>query len=253
MILYFSGTGNRRYVAQVLSQRLHEDGYSMEDNHPLRPLEDNETLGIVFPVYAWGVPRIVRTFLRHMTLSSRYVWTVMTCGDDMGHADSILEKTLRRKVDAAFSVGMPNTYVCLPGFETDSPALAQQKVEHTQRQLPLIAASIGQRLRLRQLTRGSHAWAKTYLLRPLFQALLLTDRYFWVHGRCNACGLCAAKCPTHDITCTDGHPTWGPSHCTGCLRCFHSCPRRAIEWGRFTQEKQQKGQFSPRTAAGVHC
>ena len=110
----------------------------MEDNHPLRPLEDNETLGIVFPVYAWGVPRIVRTFLRHMTIGSRYVWTVMTCGDDMGHADSILEKTLRRKVDAAFSVGMPNTYVCLPGFETDSPALAQQKVEHTQRQLPLI-------------------------------------------------------------------------------------------------------------------
>lgn len=37
-----------------------------------------------------------------------------------------------------------------------------------------------------------------------------------------------------------GNPVWQNKNCTGCLRCYHNCPKRAIEWGKFTRNKGQK-------------
>ena len=64
MILYFSGTGNSLYAARRLAE------LTGDDVRPLlslreTPLEKGaEAVGIVFPVYAWGMPRIVERVLR---------------------------------------------------------------------------------------------------------------------------------------------------------------------------------------------
>lgn len=241
MILYFSGTGNSRFVAEKLAALLSEKLLNLEEvDGELPALAANEPLGMIFPVYAWGVPGIVEDFLRHKVIGSRYLWAVMTCGDDMGYADRVLEKLLQRRLDAAFSLQMPNTYVCLPGFDVDSPALAEKKVRESTERLPHIAQCIKARKNARALTRGGAAWLKTYVLRPAFNAWLVTDKYFHHSDACTSCGLCANKCPKHDIVMVDDHPQWQHKGCTGCLRCYHHCPKRAIDWGRFTHNKQQK-------------
>ena len=64
MILYFSGTGNSLYAARRLADLT---GDSVRPLLSLRetPLEKGEaSVGIVFPVYAWGMPRIVERVLR---------------------------------------------------------------------------------------------------------------------------------------------------------------------------------------------
>lgn len=241
MILYFSGTGNSRMVAERLEVLLNERTFCMEEGVEMMPkLGDDEVLGAVFPVYAWGLPGIVRRFVEHISVGERYVWTVMTCGDDMGYADRILEGALHRKVDAAFSVQMPNTYVCLPGFDVDAAELAERKLEATKGRMPGIAERIGRRERCRELTRGAAAWLKTYVLRSVFNNYLVTDRYFKTNSRCTACGLCAKQCPTKDIEMVSGVPTWQHKSCCGCLRCYHSCPQRSIDWGKYTKGKGQK-------------
>lgn len=249
MILYFSGTGNSLSVAEKLSALLNEQLVNIEkEAAESLELKADEALGIVFPVYAWGLPDIVTKYLRSISIGDRYVWSVMTCGDDMGYADEILEKVLSHRVDAAFSVQMPNTYVCLPGFDVDSPELAEKKKKDTEELLPGIAESITAREACRKVTRGGAAWLKTYVLRPLFRKFLVTDRYFKTNSSCNSCGLCAKQCPVGDICITSGHPVWlnnrtatgsltKGSSCTGCLRCYHKCPKRAIEWGSFTKGK----------------
>lgn len=240
MILYFSGTGNSRRVAETLHTLLDEQVFCMEHSYnDLPPLADDESLGIVFPVYAWGVPKIVTDFLANVNVGDRYVWAVMTCGDDMGYADNVLEKIIRRKVNAAFSVQMPNTYVCLPGFDVDAPELAEKKQLETAERLPSIAERIKTRATCRELTRGGAAWVKTYVLRPLFNKFLVTDKYFKTSADCNACGLCAKRCPVGDIELCDARPSWRHQNCTGCLRCYHNCPKRAIEWGAYTKRKGQ--------------
>lgn len=238
MILFFSGTGNSRFVANHLAEMLNERLVNMECA-PAVQLEDGEALGIIFPVYAWGLPQIVEQYLRGQLVGSRYVWCVMTCGDDMGQADRCLAKVLGRKADAVFSVSMPNTYVCLPGFDVDSDALAQKKVDATLQQLPTIAECVGRRKGALQVHRGAMPWTKTYVLGPLFDKWLVTDKKFRTTAECNACGLCARQCPRHDISLADGRPRWQHADCTGCLRCFHKCPKRAIEWGGFTTGKKQ--------------
>lgn len=240
MILYFSGTGNSRRVAETLHTLLDEQMFCMEHSYnDLPPLADDESLGIVFPVYAWGVPKIVEEFLADISVGDRYVWAVMTCGDDMGYADNVLEKIIRRKVNAAFSVQMPNTYVCLPGFDVDAPELAAKKQRETAERLPSIAERIKTRATCRELTRGGSPWMKTYVIRPLFNKFLVTDKYFKTSADCNACGLCAKRCPVGDIELCDARPSWRHQNCTGCLRCYHNCPKRAIEWGAYTKRKGQ--------------
>lgn len=240
MIFYFSGTGNSFRVAETLHTTLDEQMFCMERPHKeMPPLADGESLGLVFPVYAWGLPKIVADFLMNISIGDRYVWAVMTCGDDMGYADNVLEKIIRRNVDAAFSVQMPNTYVCLPGFDVDAPELAAKKLRETAERLPSISERIKAKETCRELTRGGAPWLKTYVLRPLFNKFLVTDKFFKTNVDCNACGLCAKRCPVADIELCGGQPLWRHKNCTGCLRCFHNCPKRAIEWGKYTKGKGQ--------------
>ena len=66
MILYFSGTGNSKYVAQRMAEALNQSLLSMNDrirSHNTSPVETDERLVIVTPTYAWRIPRLVRDWL----------------------------------------------------------------------------------------------------------------------------------------------------------------------------------------------
>lgn len=248
MIYYFSGTGNSLHVARHLADALGEQLMPM--TYP-RPAED-EVIGLVFPVHAWGIPNVVESFVSKFLPSSlgrvdvgkTFLYAVMTCGDDMGYTDRVLDKALRsacgKSLDAAFSVQMPNTYVCLPGFDVDSDTLCKEKLAKEEAAVKVIADCVLERKSARRLTRGNFPWTKTYILRPLFNRFLLTDKYFRVDtSRCVLCGRCRKMCPVGNII-LDEVPVW-QSHCTGCLACFHACPYHAINFGSMTQKK---GQYS---------
>ena len=247
MIYYFSGTGNSRIVAQELGRLLGCDVAEMGARQEIPDLGLHESLGLVFPVYAWGLPDIVERFVAGIKGKGgerTHLWAVMTCGDDMGYADEVLDSSLGKnslRTDAVYSVQMPNTYVCLPGFDVDAPEVARKKIEETCCLLPAISESIRKRTCERRVVRGAFPWIKTYVLRPLFNRFLLTDSHFQSRKtQCTLCGLCERQCPTGNIRVSDGTVRWGNSSCTGCLRCYHQCPQRAIEWGRTTQGKGQK-------------
>ncbi|MBR0544591.1 MAG: EFR1 family ferrodoxin, partial [Bacteroidaceae bacterium] len=131
MIYYFSGTGNSLYVAEHIADALGEELCPMTS--PVTT--DDSVIGLVFPVYAWGIPNVVERFVRKHRDSclaagakkGGYIYAVMTCGDDMGYADRVLESVLGRELDAAFSVLMPDVYICLPGFDVDSEEECREK------------------------------------------------------------------------------------------------------------------------------
>lgn len=57
MILYFSGTGNSKYVAQRMAEALNQSLLSMNDrirSHDTSPVETDERLVIVTPTYPAG-------------------------------------------------------------------------------------------------------------------------------------------------------------------------------------------------------
>ena len=225
----FSGTGNSQWVADKLEGLL---------------TDEEDVFGMIFPVYAWGIPKVVEEYIcehQEDIQKAQYVWVVMTCGDDIGYADKVLGKVMGREVDAVFSVHMPNTYVCLPGFDVDKDEVAQAKVRETLSRLPQIAEAIQKREKKTEVVRGGFAWVKTYVLRPLFNRFLVTDKYFHTNKNCIQCKRCVRGCPLDNITTDEkGKIVWKHEHCTGCLRCYHRCPCHAVHFGKFTKNKGQK-------------
>ncbi len=255
MIIVFSGTGNSLLVARRLQERLGGELVTLEGErltapeHTLLTVAPGEPVVWVMPVYSWGVPQAVEAFMRLVRFKGAPQsphFLVMTCGDDIGYADNCWRKIAGRRgwwPRGSFTVAMPNTYVLLKGFDTDSPEVAQGKLDAMPARVDAVAAAIGRGFDGDDVTRGSWAWVKTALLRPLFNIFLTSPKPFGCDpAKCTSCGLCARECPMENITMTDGRPQWG-NRCALCLRCYHGCPSHAVAYGEATRGKGQKKVF----------
>ena len=82
MILYFSGTGNSKYVAKRIADALGDALVNLNDrikSGDTSPVETGERVIIVTPTYAWRIPRVVRDWLRKTELrGAKRSWFVMT-------------------------------------------------------------------------------------------------------------------------------------------------------------------------------
>ena len=247
MILYFSGTGNTKWVAEQLSNATNDTILSIPDELKKGTLhytlKDDERLGICFPTHGWQPPHIVRDFLRRATFENvRYLYAVTTCGDNIGYAMSILRKELHHKgssLDAAFAVVMPESNVCFSFLHLDTSESEARKIEAARQRMPHICKLVKQKASgIEELVKGAIPFTYTYIIGGFYNKHLITDEKFWVDtDKCIQCGLCAKRCPVDDI---EGlPPQWKHNgSCTNCLACYHYCPTHAIHWG-----SMQRGQY----------
>ena len=248
MILWYSGCGNSRFVADSLSRELGDDNmvFIPEAARQAATLEfgPDDVLGIVFPVYSWSVPRLVSEFLRTVPIKGKpaYIFAACTCGDETGLTIKHLKKDLAKQnltLDAFFSFQMPETYVNLPGFKLDTHENAERKISAAKTNLSETVALIQQRAQGNfDKLKGGSSFLKSNILKPLFYGLLITDRKFRVSDSCIGCGLCAKNCPLQNITIENDRPKWN-GHCTNCMSCYHRCPKNAINFGKATLGKGQ--------------
>lgn len=250
MIYSFSGTGNSRHVARLLAEGLATEVRSMcGAGQDLSGMLCDTLVGLVFPVYGWRMPNVVRQFIETLPMcpsgSDVHVFAILTCGDDIGRTDRLLRKALAHRgwpLHAVYSVQMRNTYVCLPGFDVDCPQVELEKQCRADEWLRThVLPSIQHRKP--STTEDVHPGAcpalKTYVLGPLFHRWLISPKHFQVSDSCNGCGRCGKVCPLHNINYdADHHPVWS-AHCAHCLACYHACPHHAISYGPFTRGKGQ--------------
>ena len=257
MIYFFSSTGNSRALATTLASHLGDKAVDIVPllDGPAVPCElgATEPLGFVFPIYGWSLPNIVRDFLHQLKVegySHQYVYFAVTCGDDVGVADRPIQKALQQaglRLNAGFSVTMPDSYVCLPGFDVDSDEERKEKFSAFGPRVAEIADKIMERREVMDIKRGACAWIKTNVLGWYFRKYLITDKPFRTTADCIGCGKCVSVCPLHNIT-LEGQESRAEGqefdiqwhgHCTGCLACYHHCPTRSIRFGRRTEKKGQ--------------
>lgn len=254
MIICFSGTGNTFYVASKLAERRRLDIFMLEGARLLKPSETeietespDEIVIWAFPTYSWGIPPVVVDFIEKFKagegLQSARHYMLTTCGDDMGQTDYQWRKIMKNrgfKAVSAFSVIMPNIYVCMKGFDVDDPDLVRSKIDAVDSKLDRIVDSIengGSDI----LTPGAFAWIKSKIIYPWFIRHEMSPKSFRPTNSCTGCGTCSKLCPMENIRMTQTvdkttKPEWG-SQCAMCLRCYHVCPHHAVAYGHKTDGK----------------
>lgn len=252
MILYFSGTGNTRYCAQLLAEALGDTAHDISPRRRDEAVADSATpprrIIWMFPIYSWGVPPIVADYMRqteipHAADVPHYM--VATCGDDAGNAAQMwrdIATSRRWTPRSAYTVQMPNTYVCLPSFDVDTEAVRQAKLAAAPTRITDIARHIAQddpaAVPQDMVVRGCLPWLKTSVIYPTFKKNGVKPRKFAATDACTGCGACARVCPMSNITMESGSPHWG-GNCAMCLACYHLCPAHAVMYGRHTRAKGQ--------------
>lgn len=236
MVVYFSGTGNSRYCAQRLADRLGDE--CLDIFHYIREgiapdLHSGRPWVFVSPTYAWRLPRIFRDFIRSGSFAgSSEVYFVMTCGDSMGRAAKTNRALCEEKgacYRGTLEVIMPENYIAL--FDVPPEEECRRLVERADGLLDEAARSIREGEDLPEKKPGLMGVLGSDVVNPIFYKVIVRDKKFRAGSGCVSCGRCGEVCPLGNIRLVEGQPQWG-GHCTHCMACITRCPASAIEYGR---------------------
>lgn len=120
MVIYFSGTGNSRYAAEVTAS---ETGAEIRDagvyikEGKRGDFSSQSPWVFVSPTYCWQLPRIFEEFIRKSRFSgTRDAYFVLTCGAETGNAGEKIAAFCKEKgfhYKGMMEVVMPENYVAL--------------------------------------------------------------------------------------------------------------------------------------------
>jgi ferredoxin len=240
-IYYFSGTGNSLAAAKQICEGLGDCelvSIASLRSHGGRIKPDADRVGIVCPVYDFGLPAIVAEFAPRLEAGGvRYLFAVITFGGAGRSALTQLDGILKQQgkgLDAAWAVAMPGNF----------PPIARPpegiKREEILAKAETATAEITERAR--RLERAPPGLAPlTSLLRsitypPFIKNVHRAGERFRATDACTSCGTCEKVCPVKNIELVDGRPVWS-DQCQLCMACFHFCPVEAIQWGGRTEHR----------------
>lgn len=250
---YFTGTGNAWKVLDACKEVFIDAGHQAN----ISKLDPNEhflkadLIGFSFPVYAFGMPKIVLRYLRSLKAfdKAQDVFFLVTPGDVSGASTTTkkCENILRRKnCQLVYSdiLAMPNNWI--PFTRTASPEVNKTKVENGVTRAQNISQDILEgKKQLFDLKRIPVSMKILGSINIMFRTVGLGSmrKMFRTYPSCDGCGLCEKACPTHSIKIVNGKPKWLKS-CEQCMRCVHVCPKEAI-YQRPASTKGKDRYFAP--------
>ena len=236
MILYFSGTGNSKFVAQRIAVALGDKILNLNDRIKASDtslVETGERVIIVTPTYAWRIPRIVRDWLLKTELrGARLAWFVMTCGSEIGNADRYNRDLCTEKGLACMGTAqivMPENYIAM--FSAPQADEARQIVAKAEPSIDRAIAAIQRNQPFAPTRNNLYDRFMSGPVNLIFYKFFVNADAFTVSDACISCGQCAKRCPMNNVTLKDGKPVWGKA-CTHCMACICYCPVSAIEYGK---------------------
>ncbi len=241
MIIYYSGTGNSRFAAEFLAEKLGDTVFDAGKQIKAgeRGNFSSETpLVFAAPIYGWQLPRIFAQYIRDAAFSgNRNAYFVLTCGSDIGNAGAYAARLCQEKgltYCGTLEVVMPENYIAM--FNAPEQEEAIQIIEKakpvlcssaeligTGRPFPIKKKRVGDRL-------------KSGIVNDLFYKLFVKADAFYGKDSCISCGKCVTACPLNNIRLVEGRPVWGKD-CTHCMACICGCPAQAIEYGKKSRGK----------------
>jgi ferredoxin len=237
-IYHFTATGNSLQTAKQLQTQLKNTTLKpMTQPPPTQPIGGpTETIGFVFPVYFFGLPRIVNRFIQNLTIKPQtYLFAVLTHGggpyDAIGRIDDILHKK-GAHLSYASSVRMPGNY--LVRYESESIQEIEEMRQAAKQSVAEAAESI--RNHVVKPVERDHKLLSKAVNKVIYVNVAGFDKKFHISSDCVGCGLCSEICPVGNIKLTDHRPLW-QHNCERCMGCIQWCPTEAIQYGKKTADR----------------
>ncbi len=246
-IYYFTGSGNSLSIARKIAKGLAEsEVVAIARVFDKEVKVSSRRIGFVFPVYAYGVPRMVREFVERLDLpADAYLFGVASNCGIPGPALSQLDRLLRRqgqRLQAGFSVLDERSSLI---NDPDNDAVQKIMISANRGQLPArssrrieeIVRTVGaeQRMPVERSNRLTSFLGG--VLNPLaaknFKRMAAD---FWTNANCRGCSSCVRVCPRGNISLQNVRPVWGDD-CDMCHACIQWCPAAAIEFKHLTKGK----------------
>jgi ferredoxin len=246
-IFFFSGTGNSFYVAKTLASY-----FSQSKVQSIAEYQNDDEINvsgeiiIVFPIYFYGIPHIVKKFLEHLNFADvKYLSFIFTAEYPNGIAVSTIQEICSKKnviINSCFYLQMPTNYLIKSKMlESIEVEMVLNKAD---KKLDKIVKIIKDKKTYKEKdskiyslivnAKKSHSiWGNAF---PEF------DSGFICSDDCNGCRLCEINCPVGNIE-VKTKPIWN-NRCEACLKCINICPRQSIQYDNKTEGRRRY--FNPK-------
>lgn len=239
MVLYFSGTGNSRYVANKIAEISGDEVISINKRIKVgnySSVKSDKPLVFVGPVYAGRLPRIMDEYISKVTFcGTKQAYFIGTCAATPWQTVKYVEKMCKEKQFSLLgfnSVVMPQGYVA--GGGTQPKNVNDKILKEAEPKIIEIGTIIRDNQLLPKEEPGKAIMSK--VLNPIMYSMMINAKGFTVTDKCTGCGKCKTRCPLNNINMVNGKPVWGKT-CTHCMACIAGCPAECIEYGNKTQGK----------------
>ena len=236
ILYYFSGTGNTLMLARLLTKELGDtEIINIVSVKESDEIPEADAIGILFPVYAFGLPKIMQNFVNKklQIADNTYVFSLTNFAGAGGAAASKQLKNLLAvngiKLNARFWVPMPSNYIPFGGAESQ---------EKQNKRFLSAANGINKIAEIINKRPGNYFYKRNRI--PLFIANIFHNFFmkkcgkaaqkFYANDKCSSNEVCAKICPTNNIKIIEGRPVWG-NNCEQCMACLQWCPAAAIQIG----------------------
>ena len=239
VVFCFTSTGNSLYTAKKIAEQIKASVIPMNSaSFGKSAAFNDDVIGFVYPVFFWGLPRLVARFISQMRIENKnaYIFSVATYGGVVKGANGQLNDLLKAKgAHLSYGVNLKCVENYIPRYKVNDSEEMRKKVDA---KIEKITDSIKNR-------ESNKIEAYTIMNKLIHRSLPDThsDRYFSVSPSCTGCKICQKVCPAANIEIKESKPSF-LGKCEHCLACLQNCPSRAIDWKNKTQGKNRYRHFA---------
>lgn len=242
MILYFSGTGNSRYIANALGALLDDEVVSINQYLKTKGcgnFHSGTPYVFVTPTYMSRMPMKVEKFMKSSSFKgNKNAYYIFSAGESIGNAYKYCQKLCTQKnllYRGTTSVAMPANYVVM--YDVLPKEKAKEEAGKADNAIQRIAEQIKnvQQINLNPQMSGHKSFS---MIAPIFDSLIVSAKGFHADSTCTGCRTCENLCPLNNIKISNKTPVWG-TECMHCMACISACPHQSINYGKKTKGRNR--------------